>query len=251
MQHDHSNSTTDFGFENIPWDEKENRVKRVFQSVASQYDVMNDVMSFGIHRLWKKALIARSAVRTGQSVLDVAGGTGDISISLAKLVGRTGVCVVLDINEAMLQLGRQKLLDQGLCYADYVQGNAEALPFKSNTFQCVTIAFGLRNVTDKSAALRSMYRVLKPGGRLLILEFSKVTHPIFRKGYDFYSFSILPKLGQWIANDAESYRYLAESIRMHPDQETLKLMMLDAGFDAVTYYPMTAGVVTLHCGMKY
>ncbi len=250
MKQDDLNSTTHFGFEEVPWSEKEQRVKSVFKSVSSQYDLMNDVMSLGVHRIWKKALIARSAIRPGQCVLDVAGGTGDLSVPFAKLVGRSGRLILLDINESMLALGQKKLLDHGLFYADYVQANAETLPFMSDTFDCISIAFGLRNVTDKSAALRSMYRVLKPGGRLLILEFSNVVNPLFKKLYHLYSFLILPKLGQWIANDEASYRYLAESIRMHPDQETLKSMMLEAGFDRVTYHSMTSGVVALHCGIK-
>lgn len=243
--------TTHFGFQNVPVEEKAGRVANVFHSVAQRYDVMNDLMSFGIHRIWKRIALERSGVRKGNTVLDIAGGTGDLTRQFVKRVGPTGHVVLADINASMLNVGRDKLIDSGIGKeVEYVQANAEALPFNDNTFDCITIAFGLRNVTDKDKALRSMARVLKPGGRLLVLEFSKPTNVVFEKIYDQYSFQILPRVGQLVANDADSYRYLAESIRMHPDQETLKGMMEEAGLERVEYSNMTGGIVALHRGVK-
>lgn len=243
--------TTHFGFQDVPVEEKAGKVADVFHSVAQRYDVMNDLMSFGIHRLWKRITLERSGVRKGNQVLDIAGGTGDLTRAFVKRVGSTGHVVLADINASMLNVGRDKLIDSGIGQeVDYVQANAEELPFDDNTFDCITIAFGLRNVTDKDKALRSMTRVLKPGGRLLVLEFSKPNNPVFEKIYDQYSFHILPRVGQLVANDADSYRYLAESIRMHPDQETLKGMMEEAGLGRVEYSNMTGGVVALHRGVK-
>lgn len=245
-------NNTHFGFKTVPKEQKVAMVADVFHSVAAKYDIMNDVMSFGIHRLWKRFTLDCSGVRPGQTVLDLAGGTGDITALFAKRVGPTGKVVLADINESMLNVGRDKLRDLGLVKnIDFVQANAEALPFADNSFDIVTIGFGLRNVTDKDAALRSMFRVLKPGGRLLVLEFSKPEHEWLTKAYDLYSFRILPFMGQLIANDKESYQYLAESIRMHPDQATLKQMMSDAGFMEVTYHNLTGGIVALHRGYKF
>lgn len=249
---DKSRDTTHFGYRTVETDQKADMVANVFHSVASKYDVMNDVMSLGIHRLWKRFTINCSGVRRGQRVLDLAGGTGDLTAKFSRLVGDTGEVVLADINESMLKMGREKLRNIGvLGNVSYVQANAEALPFPDNSFDCITIAFGLRNVTDKDKALRSMYRVLRPGGRLLVLEFSKPVLDPLSKVYDAYSFHILPRMGQLIAGDAESYRYLAESIRMHPDQETLKAMMEDAGFENTTYYNLTGGIVALHRGYKF
>lgn len=249
---DKSRDTTHFGYRTVETDQKADMVANVFHSVASKYDVMNDVMSLGIHRLWKRFTINCSGVRRGQRVLDLAGGTGDLTAKFSRLVGDTGEVVLADINESMLKMGREKLRNIGvLGNVSYVQANAEALPFPDNSFDCITIAFGLRNVTDKDKALRSMYRVLRPGGRLLVLEFSKPVLDPLNKVYDAYSFHILPRMGQLIAGDAESYRYLAESIRMHPDQETLKAMMEDAGFENTTYYNLTGGIVALHRGYKF
>ncbi|MFC3152375.1 bifunctional demethylmenaquinone methyltransferase/2-methoxy-6-polyprenyl-1,4-benzoquinol methylase UbiE [Litoribrevibacter euphylliae] len=243
--------TTHFGFKQVPVNEKANKVADVFHSVASKYDIMNDLMSGGIHRLWKRFTIDLSAVRKGHRVLDIAGGTGDLTKQFSKLVGSEGQVVLADINSSMLEVGRERLTNLGLTNnIEYVQANAESLPFDDNSFDVITIAFGLRNVTDKDKALRSMLRVLKPGGRLLILEFSKPANPVLEKVYDTYSFSILPKMGQLVAGDAESYQYLAESIRMHPDQETLKDMMADAGFVRCDYHNMTGGIVALHKGIK-
>lgn len=243
--------TTHFGFQDVPVEEKAGRVADVFHSVAKRYDVMNDLMSFGIHRLWKRITLERSGVRKGNKVLDIAGGTGDLTRQFVKRVGESGKVVLADINASMLNVGRDKLIDAGIGHeVEYVQANAEALPFDDNTFDCITIAFGLRNVTDKEKALRSMARVLKPGGRLLVLEFSKPTNSVLEKVYDQYSFQVLPRVGQLVANDADSYRYLAESIRMHPDQETLKTMMEEAGLDRVEYTNMTGGIVALHRGVK-
>lgn len=244
--------TTDFGFKTVAEDEKVSLVADVFHSVAAKYDVMNDLMSFGIHRLWKRFTIDCSAVRPGQSVLDLAGGTGDLTALFSKRVGPTGKVVLADINASMLNVGRDKLRDQGLVdNIDYVQANAETLPFADNSFDIITIGFGLRNVTNKSAALASMFRVLKPGGRLLVLEFSKPESELLSKAYDLYSFKLLPKMGQLIANDPDSYQYLAESIRMHPDQETLKQMMEQVGFAEVSYHNLTGGIVALHRGYKF
>ncbi|WP_151670134.1 bifunctional demethylmenaquinone methyltransferase/2-methoxy-6-polyprenyl-1,4-benzoquinol methylase UbiE [Nitrincola schmidtii] len=244
-------NTTHFGFREIPVDEKVRHVADVFHSVAGKYDLMNDLMSGGVHRLWKRITIERSGVRSGQSVLDIAGGTGDLTRKFSRLVGPTGKVILADINDSMLKVGRDKLINSGTAgNVEYVQANAEALPFADNTFDVITIAFGLRNVTDKDAALRSMQRVLKPGGKLMVLEFSKTQNIALTKIYDFYSFNILPQMGKLIANDAESYRYLAESIRMHPDQETLKDMMEEAGLVNCRYENMTGGVVALHTGIK-
>lgn len=247
-----SNSTTHFGFKSVPAEQKVAMVADVFHSVAAKYDIMNDVMSMGIHRLWKRFTIDCSGVRPGQQVLDLAGGTGDIAALFSRRVGANGKVILADINESMLNVGRDKLRDLGLINnIEFVQANAEALPFADNSFDIISIGFGLRNVTDKDAALRSMFRVLKPGGRLLVLEFSKPTHDWLSKAYDLYSFRLLPFMGQLIANDKESYQYLAESIRMHPDQETLKQMMTEAGFSEVSYHNMTGGIVALHRGYKF
>ncbi|SPJ34208.1 bifunctional demethylmenaquinone methyltransferase/2-methoxy-6-polyprenyl-1,4-benzoquinol methylase UbiE [Kushneria phyllosphaerae] len=244
--------TTHFGYEEVPVEEKASRVEQVFDSVARRYDVMNDLMSMGVHRFWKRVALERSGVRRGHAVLDIAGGTGDLTAKFVERVGPTGRVVLADINASMLQVGRDRLMDRGIgAQVEIVQADAQALPFPDNTFDCITIAFGLRNVTDKDAALASMTRVLKPGGRLLILEFSKPVNAVFEKVYDQYSFHILPRIGKWVANDAESYRYLAESIRMHPDQPTLKAMMENAGLERVEYTNMTGGVVALHRGIKF
>ena len=243
--------TTHFGFKTVNRGEKVNMVAGVFHSVAGKYDLMNDLMSGGIHRLWKRFTIELSGVRRGNNVLDIAGGTGDLAAKFSRLVGSEGKVVLADINDSMLKVGREKLTNRGIVgNIEYVQANAECLPFPDNSFDCITIAFGLRNVTDKDAALRSMLRVLKPGGRLLVLEFSKPTNELMSKVYDRYSFDILPRMGKLITNDEDSYRYLAESIRMHPDQETLKEMMAEAGFAEVRYHNMTAGVVAVHRGVK-
>lgn len=242
----------DFGFTQVPKQDKVKRVAEVFHSVADKYDIMNDLMSFGIHRIWKKITIEYSSVRKGQKVLDLAGGTGDLTAKFSQIVGDDGLVVLADINESMLKVGRDKLRDKGLFKnIEYVQANAEELPFADNYFDCITISFGLRNVTDKQKALESMWRVLKPGGRLLILEFSKPQYQILNKAYDLYSFTMLPLMGKIVANDSDSYRYLAESIRMHPDQKTLKKMMEDAGFVDVKYHNMTGGIVALHTGFKF
>ncbi|WP_294832753.1 bifunctional demethylmenaquinone methyltransferase/2-methoxy-6-polyprenyl-1,4-benzoquinol methylase UbiE [uncultured Gilliamella sp.] len=251
-QDNNNQEKIDFGYTQVLKQDKVKRVAEVFHSVADKYDVMNDLMSFGIHRIWKKNTIEYSSVRKGQKVLDLAGGTGDLTAKFAQLVGDDGLVVLADINESMLKVGRDKLRDKGLFKnIEYVQANAEQLPFANNYFDCITISFGLRNVTDKEKALRSMWRVLKPGGRLLILEFSKPQYQILNKAYDLYSFTMLPLMGKLVANDSESYRYLAESIRMHPDQKTLKKMMEDAGFVDVKYHNMTGGIVALHIGFKF
>lgn len=242
---------TDFGFKKVNFEEKAKLVRGVFDSVASRYDLMNDLMSLGLHRLWKRTTIDRAGVRPGQKVLDLAGGTGDLTRAFAKRVGDKGQVVLADINGEMLKVGREKLINKGvLGNVCYVQTDAQALAFPDNYFDCITIAFGLRNVTDKQAALKSMHRVLKPGGRLLVLEFSKLVLPQLQKLYDLYSFNIIPKLGGWVTGDAESYQYLVESIKLHPDQESLKKMMLLAGFDEVSYSNLTGGVVALHQGNK-
>ncbi len=240
--------TTHFGFETVDEKDKAKRVAGVFTSVASKYDIMNDLMSAGLHRLWKRFAISVSGVRTGQRVLDVAGGSADLSRLFLKKVGSTGQVVLTDINNAMLRVGRDRLLDEGIS-TPVTQCDAEHLPFPDNYFDCVSIAFGLRNVTHKDAALQEMKRVLKPGGRVIVLEFSKVAKPL-EKAYDLYSFKLLPKMGQLIAGDAESYKYLAESIRMHPGQEELKQMMVDAGLERVEYFNLTGGVVAVHRGYK-
>lgn len=242
---------THFGYSEVDTDAKAGMVADVFHSVASRYDLMNDLMSGGIHRIWKRFTIELSGVRTGNAVLDIAGGTGDLAARFADIVGPTGRVVLADINDSMLKVGRDKLLDNGrMGNLEFVQADAQYLPFPDDTFDCITIAFGLRNVTDKDLALRSMLRVLKPGGRLLVLEFSKPDNPLLSKAYDTYSFSVLPLLGRLVANDADSYKYLAESIRMHPDQETLKDMMEEAGFSRCEFHNMTGGVVALHKGVK-
>ena len=243
--------TTHFGYKTVNAADKAGMVAGVFHSVAAKYDLMNDLMSGGVHRLWKRFTIELSGVRPGQRVLDIAGGTGDLTAKFSRIVGREGRVVLADINDSMLKVGRDKLIDHGVAgNVDYVQANAECLPFPDNHFDCVSIAFGLRNVTDKDAALRSMLRVLKPGGRLLILEFSKPRSAALGKLYDTYSFTALPLLGKLIAGDADSYRYLAESIRMHPDQQTLQGMMESAGFARCEYFNMTGGIVALHRGIK-
>jgi demethylmenaquinone methyltransferase/2-methoxy-6-polyprenyl-1,4-benzoquinol methylase len=241
--------TTDFGFEEIPEGEKARRVAGVFDSVARRYDLMNDLMSMGLHRIWKRITIEHSLVRPGDSVLDVAGGTGDVARLFARRVGETGSVVLTDINRSMLTAGRDRLIDEGLILP-VAQCDAERLPFADETFHCVSVAFGLRNMTHKDFALREMCRVLKAGGRLLVLEFSRVWKPLAPL-YDAYSFQVLPRLGHIIAGDADSYRYLAESIRMHPDQETLKQMMERAGFDRVDYFNMSGGIIALHRGVKF
>ncbi|MBC3621635.1 bifunctional demethylmenaquinone methyltransferase/2-methoxy-6-polyprenyl-1,4-benzoquinol methylase UbiE [Vibrio metschnikovii] len=244
--------TTHFGFTTVAKDEKVTKVAQVFHSVAAKYDIMNDMMSGGIHRLWKRFTIDCAGARPGQKILDLGGGTGDLTAKFSRIVGEKGHVILADINNSMLNVGRDKLRDRGIVgNVHYVQANAEELPFPDSYFDCITISFCLRNVTDKDQALRSMYRVLKPGGRLLVLEFSKPVLEPLSKIYDAYSFHLLPKMGQLIANDAESYRYLAESIRMHPDQETLKGMMESAGFEQTTYYNLTGGIVALHRGYKF
>ncbi|RKF13307.1 bifunctional demethylmenaquinone methyltransferase/2-methoxy-6-polyprenyl-1,4-benzoquinol methylase UbiE [Alginatibacterium sediminis] len=244
--------TTHFGFKTIEKQQKVAKVAEVFHSVAAKYDVMNDLMSGGVHRLWKRFAIDCSGIRPGQKVLDLAGGTGDLTAKFSRITGEKGEVVLADINDSMLKVGRAKLRDRGIAgNVSYVQANAEALPFPDNHFDLITIGFGLRNVTDKDQALRSMFRVLKPGGRLLVLEFSKPSSEFLSKAYDTYSFQILPKLGELVANDSESYQYLAESIRMHPDQDTLQQMMNDAGFEGTQYYNLTGGIVALHRGYKF
>jgi demethylmenaquinone methyltransferase/2-methoxy-6-polyprenyl-1,4-benzoquinol methylase len=243
--------TTHFGFEEVAWRDKAKRVRGVFDSVAPRYDVMNDLMSGGLHRLWKEFTLSQTHLRHGQRALDVAGGTGDLARGMHRQVGDRGLVVLSDINGAMLAHGRDRTFDTGLAQGiEYVQANAECLPFADNTFDCVTIGFGLRNVTDKPAALRSMRRVLKPGGQLLILEFSQPTIPALRPIYDAYSFKVLPVLGKWVANDSESYRYLAESIRKHPDQETLLAMLRETGLVECRYHNLSGGIVALHRGYK-
>jgi demethylmenaquinone methyltransferase / 2-methoxy-6-polyprenyl-1,4-benzoquinol methylase len=244
-----SDDRTHFGYQQVTPEEKTRRVRGVFDSVAGKYDLMNDLMSAGLHRGWKRFAVGVSGTREGSRVLDLAGGTGDLARLFARRVGAKGTVVLTDINGTMLEEGRDKLLDQGLI-VPAVQCNAEALPFPDRTFDCVSIAFGLRNVTHKEHALAEMRRVLAPGGRALILEFSRIAAPLAPL-YDWYSFNVLPKLGKLVANDEASYRYLAESIRMHPDQEALSGIMRDAGFDAVDYHNLTGGVVALHIGRVY
>jgi demethylmenaquinone methyltransferase / 2-methoxy-6-polyprenyl-1,4-benzoquinol methylase len=247
-----SEKATDFGFEQVPWSEKARRVRGVFDSVAGRYDLMNDVMSMGAHRLWKRFALSCTQLRTGQSALDVAGGTGDLAAGMARQVGSTGLVLLTDINAEMLSRGRDRLINEGFASNQrVVQANAERLPFKDSQFNCVTIGFGLRNVTDKAAALASMRRVLKPGGQLIVLEFSQLAIPALRPLYDAYSFEILPRLGQMIAGDAASYRYLAESIRKHPDQETLLGMMQGSGLENCSYQNLSGGVVAVHRGYRY
>ncbi|HRL90736.1 bifunctional demethylmenaquinone methyltransferase/2-methoxy-6-polyprenyl-1,4-benzoquinol methylase UbiE [Comamonas denitrificans] len=241
-------SSTHFGFETVDENDKARRVRGVFDSVASKYDIMNDLMSGGLHRAWKAYTVMVANLKEGDQVLDIAGGTGDLSLAFAKKVGTTGRVVHTDINEAMLRVGRDRLNDKGILLPTVVC-DAEKLPFPDQHFNLVSVAFGLRNMTHKDAALKEMCRVLKPGGKLLVLEFSKVAKPL-EKAYDWYSFNILPRIGSLVAGDADSYRYLAESIRMHPGQQELKALMQQAGFGHVDYHNMTAGVVALHVGIK-
>jgi demethylmenaquinone methyltransferase / 2-methoxy-6-polyprenyl-1,4-benzoquinol methylase len=241
-------SKTHFGFESVDEREKARRVRGVFDSVAPRYDLMNDLMSMGLHRAWKAYTVLAAGLRPGHQVLDIAGGTGDLALAFAKKVGVTGQVVHSDINEAMLRTGRDRLLDAGVCLPTLVC-DAEKLPFATDSFDLVSVAFGLRNMTHKDAALAEMNRVLKPGGRLLVLEFSRVAKPL-EKAYDWYSFKVLPQLGKLVAGDGDSYRYLAESIRMHPDQEELKALMKKTGFGHVDYHNLTGGVVALHVGIK-
>ena len=244
--------TTDFGFERVPARDKARRVRGVFDSVADRYDLMNDLMSAGTHRLWKRFTLSLANLRPGQRALDVAGGSGDLAAGLARQVGARGFVVLSDINTTMLARGRDRLIDAGIVgNVAFVQADAERLPFADGTFDCITIGFGLRNVTDKAAALASMYRVLKPGGQLLILEFSRPVAPGLAPLYDAYSFRVLPALGRLVAQDAGSYRYLAESIRTFPDQATLTAMLRDAGFDGCRYHNLTGGIVALHRGWRY
>ena len=246
-----SKDTADFGYHKVTPQEKTRRVKQVFSSVASRYDLMNDFMSFGTHRLWKRYAVQLANVRTGARVLDVAGGTGDMAALFKSRVGDTGEVIICDINPEMLQAGRNKLVNKGICSGiAYVQADAQSLPFVDNCFDCVSIAFGLRNVTNKMLALQSMYNKLKFGSAVIILEFSKVLLPVLNRAYDFYSFNCIPAIGKLIAKDEESYRYLVESIRMHPDQEALKAMMEQAGFSRVEYYNLSGGVVAIHKGYK-
>ena len=246
-----SEKTTHFGYETIDSKEKAGKVADVFHSVADNYDLMNDLMSAGIHRLWKHMTIEMSGIRRGHKVLDIAGGTGDLAAKFSKIVGSEGAVVLADINESMLKVGRDRLIDRGIIEnVMFSQADAQYLPFPDNTFDVITIAFGIRNVTDKDMALRSMLRVLKPGGKLLILEFSKPTSSLLSKIYDTYSFNVLPRLGKVFANDSDSYKYLAESIRMHPDQSSLLQMLDSAGFENTDFHNMTGGVVALHRGIK-
>lgn len=242
---------THFGFETVARGDKARRVANVFHSVASRYDIMNDVMSIGLHRVWKRVAIELCAIRPGNTVLDLAGGTGDLSFQFSKRVGSLGKVVLSDINSSMLNEGRQNLLDKGVNHTvAFAQLDAQSLPFSDATFDCVAIAFGLRNVTDKDLALHSIFKVLKPGGRLMVLEFSKVSQPLLAKLYHHYSFHVLPLMGKLIAGDSGSYRYLAESIRLHPDQGSLLTMIEAAGFFDVQYYNMTGGVVAIHKAIK-
>ena len=243
--------TTHFGYQEVPVGEKQERVRSVFDSVATRYDLMNDLMSMGIHRLWKRRAVEMAGVRRGQRVLDLAAGTGDLAEKFSRIVGPDGEIVMSDINEAMLSEGRSRLVNAGVVgNLDYAIANAEVLPFASDSFDCVTIGFGLRNVTNKQFALDEMFRVLRPGGRALVLEFSHPTVAPLARAYDLYSFSVLPVMGKFVAGDADSYRYLAESIRMHPDQETLLSMMEQAGFERCRFVNLTGGVVAIHRGYK-
>lgn len=251
QRHHGDDDTIDFGYEQVPRAEKKQRVGAVFDSVADRYDVMNDLMSLGIHRAWKHFTLRLAAVQPGDRVLDLAGGTGDLTAGFARRVGPKGRVTLSDINASMLRRGRERLLDRGItANVDFALANAECLPFADNSFDCITIGFGLRNVTDKQAALNEMARVTRPGGRTLVLEFSKPQVPGLSKLYDLYSFAVLPRLGRVVANDEDSYQYLAESIRMHPDQETLADMMRQAGFVRCGYHNLTGGIVAVHRGYK-
>ena len=251
-QDDFSKKSTHFGFETINTDDKQSRVGDVFDSVANKYDLMNDLMSFGIHRLWKQFTIQLATIKPDMQILDLAGGTGDLAKLMVKKINGKGLITIADINANMLDVGRRRLIDLGIIHnVEYVQANAEHLPFTNNHFDLITMAFGLRNVTDKSRALASMYQCLKPGGKIMILEFSKPNLPLLAPLYDMYSFSILPKLGELFAGDKNSYQYLAESIRMHPDQETLKSMVNKVGFEDCKYYNLTGGITALHVAYKY
>lgn len=246
-----TNDTTHFGYRNVNASEKAGMVRGVFDSVASKYDVMNDLMSFGIHRIWKRIAVDLAGVKRGHTILDLASGTGDLAAKYSTLVGHTGKVIMSDINAAMLNEGRNRMIDEGhVGNIEYVQINAEHIPLPDNSVDLVSIAFGLRNVTDKQAALNEMYRIIKPGGRVLVLEFSHTDIPPLKAAYDVFSFQILPRLGKLIADDADSYRYLAESIRMHPDQETLRNMMERAGLERCDYNNMTGGIVAVHRGFK-
>jgi demethylmenaquinone methyltransferase / 2-methoxy-6-polyprenyl-1,4-benzoquinol methylase len=248
---DNSDRKADFGFEKVAWGDKASRVRSVFASVAGKYDLMNDLMSFGAHRLWKHFTLSLTGLRPGQSALDVAGGTGDLALGMLRQVGKSGRVVLSDVNRAMLDIGRDRLLDRGwVGNVECIVADAERLPFDDDSFDCVTIGFGLRNVTDKAAALQSMHRVLKPGGQLLVLEFSTPVAPGLKPIYDAYSFKVLPLLGELVAKDAASYRYLAESIRVHPDQEALLGMLRAAGFAEARYHNLTGGIVAVHRGYK-
>jgi len=244
--------STDFGFQQVPWREKARRVRGVFDSVADRYDLMNDLMSAGAHRLWKQFTLSLTGLRPGERALDIAGGTGDLAAGLARQVGKAGFVVLADVNASMLQQGRDRLTNRAVvANVGYVQADAERLPFADGSFDCVTIGFGLRNVTDKAAALAAMWRVLKPGGQLLVLEFSQPVLPALGRLYDVYSFNVLPWLGRAVAGDAESYRYLAESIRRHPDQQGLIELMKTAGLESCRYHNLMGGIVAVHRGYRY
>lgn len=245
-------STTDFGYQKVDWDDKQNLVNRVFSSVADKYDLMNDLMSFGIHRIWKKIAISHCGLSLGQKVLDLAGGTGDLSKDIAKQIGTDGLLLLADINAQMLEAGKEKLTNLGIIKPlHFLQLNAEKLSLMDDSFDCITIGFGLRNVTDKQQALQEMYRVLRPGGRVVILEFSKPVSEHLAKAYDLYSFKVLPALGKLVAKDHDSYQYLAESIRMHPDQENLKQLIESVGFERCSYQNLSGGICAIHKGFKF
>jgi demethylmenaquinone methyltransferase / 2-methoxy-6-polyprenyl-1,4-benzoquinol methylase len=247
-----SEDKTYFGFEKVSLVEKTQKVADVFHSVATRYDLMNDLMSFGIHRLWKQIVLELASIRPHHQVLDLAAGTGDLALKIAPLISQQGMLLVTDINDSMLKIARSRFIEKGLINnSHFLQVNAEKIPFADNTFDCITIGFGLRNFTQKQIALQSMYRVLKPGGKLIILEFSKPILPLLTRLFDFYSFNIIPKLGKFITNDEKSYRYLAESIRMHPNQETLCQMMTDLGFENCTFQNLAGGIVAIHRGYKF
>ncbi len=243
--------TTDFGFQKVSSDEKTRRVRQVFTSVAAEYDLMNDLMSLGVHRLWKRHAVHLCSIKKNDQVLDLAGGTGDVAALVKPRLGQDGSLTICDINADMLQHGRDRFINTGMTDGiNYVQANAECLPFADNNFDCITIAFGLRNVTDKGKALRSMYSKLKYGSRIMVLEFSRIAIPVLAKLYDQYSFKLIPRIGKLVANDEESYQYLVESIRMHPDQDSLKTMMEAAGFEKVSYLNLSGGIVAIHRGYK-